>query len=526
VSIKLLEISPKYYGRKLYLSFTDAGNYLIEDAESGEKFTGKLGLMHKSTIGSYKILPSKAFKINAHEVYTLVFNNPEAVVSQYLGQLTVSLASKQSTVLNLNILTTLPNLGQDVLNTLIQVYNEASLVDKNKTTQSTIQFIDERLRLISGELTEVEKNVANFKSSRGLTNISSDADLFLESVKANDAQLSEINLKIGVIRDIQKFVNSSSSFEKLPSTLGIEDPVLLTQINQLGELQLQRDRLLATTTQDNPILGPITKQVVTTREGIRSSVNNILKSLQESKSALQANDSQFKGSIKKIPGQERQLISIKRQQGIKESLYIYLLQKTEEAALSYASTVADSRIVDSAYYSPTPVRPQRQIVYLVSLLFGVLFPIGYVYGKDLLNNKVEGVSDLQKLTDAPLLGEILFNDDSETIVVQEDSRRAIAEQFRSVRTNMQYLHGKDNLGKGRVTLFTSSMSGEGKSFVATNLAVALAISGKKTVLLELDLRKPKVSKYLQLTNSSGLSNYLIGKREMPEIISPSGIGPV
>ena len=526
VNIGVVEMDSTWYGRTLNLSFPSENTYLLEEVTTGKRVKGLLDTLQRTAFGVFKIERKDNFNgwraKNKSYIYVTI-NNPQNVVNSYLGALTISLASKQSTVLNLNLKTTVPQRGKDILNTLVQVYNEASLADKNRTTQSTMKFIDVRLKLISGELTDVEKDVEGFKSERGITTMSNDATLFLDNVKANDVRLSEVNLKLSVIQDIQRYVNSTSSQEKLPSTLGIEDPVLLGQINQLSELQAQRDKLLATTGANHPNVAIINTQIEAVREGIKSSVDNIYESLNNTKKALQGNESQIQSSIKKIPGQERQLISIERQKASKESIYVYLLQKKEEAALSYASSVADSRVVDPAFGGNVPIRPKTQLIYIVALLAGLILPIVYVYLKDLLNNKVESANDIAKLTQVPMLGEILYEEGSEAIVVQANSRKAIAEQFRAVRTNMQFLHGKNIAGKGKITLFTSSMSGEGKSFVASNIAAALAISGKKTVLLELDLRKPKVSKYLDLGNKVGLSNYLIGKAEIKDIIQQTKV---
>lgn len=525
INISVVKMDSSLYGKTFIMSFPSADTYVLKDKETGKKTQGSLGQLQRNNLGVYKVSKNQNFNYWKAKEFYITVNDPMGIVDVCLSYLNVGLSSKQSTVLDLNFQTTVPQRGKDVLNTLVQVYNEAALADKNKTTQSTIQFIDARLKLISGELTEVEKDVEGFKSSRGLTDISNDANLYLENVKVNDAKLNEVELQISVIKDVERYLNSNSSQEKLPSTLGINDPVLLNQINQLAELQLKRDQLLATTQDGNPLLQPITKQIETTRAGIKSNIQNIAKSLDNTRKELLGYNVQYQGSIKKIPGQERQFISIKRQQTIKESLYLYLLQKKEEAALSYASAVADSRIVDPAFYSNSPIRPRRQIAYLVAVLLGVLLPVGYVYGKGLLNNRIESSSDISKLTATPILGEIFYDENSEHIVVNASNRSAIAEQFRAIRTNMQFLHGKQIPGKGRVTLLTSSMSGEGKSFVASNIAAALAISGKKTVLLELDLRKPKVSKYLDIANKIGLSNYLIGKAEIKDIIQLTSVNP-
>lgn len=526
IDIGVVEMDKKWDNKPLLLSLS-ADTYTLEDPESGEYVKGRLGQLQRNKFGVYKIDYNRNFtkwQLNP-KTLSITIHRPEDIVKRNLDRLNITLSSKQSTVLDLRFETTSPERGRNILNTLIQVYNEAALTDKNRTTQSTMAFIDERLKLISAELTDVEKDVEGFKSSLGLTDISNEATLFLDNVKANDAKLNEINLQISVIQDIQRYVNSRSPQEKLPSTLGINDPVLLGQITQLSNLQLERDALLATTGSNNPTVAPLNNQIETTRAGIKANVENIYESLNNTKRGLEGNESQIQASIKKIPGQERQLISIERQKSIKESLYLYLLQKKEEAALSYASAVADSRIVDPAFSSQLPIKPKRQVVYLIALLFGLILPVVYIYIKDLLNNKVSSASDISKITNTPLLGEIMYDDDSEAIVVQANSRKAIAEQFRAIRTNMQFLQGKSIPGKGRVMLITSSMSGEGKSFVSTNIAAALAISGKKTVLLELDLRKPKVSKYLDLNNKTGLSNYLIGKAQISDIIFPTEVNP-
>ena len=528
VDIGVVQMDSLWFGKTLNLSFPTVNNYLLEDPITGKKVTGLLDSLQRNMFGIFKVVQNRNFKKwfkSEKEPIFLSVRDPRSVVDEYLRNLTVALATPKSTVLDLQLETTVQDRGKAILNTLVQVYNEAALADKNRTTQSTMDFIDMRAKLISGELSDAEKDVERYKSERGLTDLSNDANVFLDNVRANDARLSEVNLKLSVIQDIRHYVNSTSSGNKLPSTLGIEDPTLLAQINQLGQLQLQKDNLIATTGENNPRLTPITSQIETLKAGIKSSADNIYQSVNNTKKTLESSASQIQGTIKKVPGQERQLISLERKKTIKETIYLYLLQKKEEAALSYASAVADSRVVDPAFGNGSPVKPKRQTIFFAAFLLGLLLPIGYVYGKSVLKNKVESERDISKLTNTPILGEVLLEADSEAIVVTGNSRKAIAEQFRAIRTNMQFLQGKPQPGVGRVTLFTSSMSGEGKSFVASNIAAAMAIAGKKTVLLELDLRKPKVSKYLDLANKTGLSNFLIGKASIQEIVKQTSIDP-
>ena len=516
-------LDPKIYGKELVIKFKDSTQYTLQNLSTGEIIKGKFNRFERSRFGTFQINKTDFFKLHKDNTLKFVVKDPSKIIDNYLSRLSVEVTGKQSSVINLSFQSSIVKEGQDVLNTLIQVYNEASLADKNQITQSTINFIDERLGFITGELSEVEKGVEDFKSSNGLTDISNEANLYLEGVKVNDARLNEITLKLGVVNKIREYISSNLPQDELPSTFGIDDPVLLDQITRHSELQLQRDRLLETTQPDNPILEPLNKQIQTVRSSISSNINNIASSLEFTRKKLEGLDAQFKSSIRKIPSQERLFISIKRQQSIKESLYLYLLQKREEAALSYASTVADSRIVDEAYSSNVPIKPKKALTYILAALFGLVAPAFIIYIRTLLNTKIETLTDISVFTNTPVLGEILYHEGDEAIVVADNNRSAISEQFRAIRTNLQYIQGTQVAGLGKVTLFTSSMSGEGKSFVAANLAAALAISGRKTVLLELDLRKPKISKYLNLDNSIGLSNFLVGRCEINDIIRPSGI---
>lgn len=519
-------VDESVYNHEFQLTFPKPDTYLLVDVVSGKKVIGPLNTLHRTRFGVYKIDRTPDAPVIIKEKFSIRIVNPESIVSSCLGSLSLENKNKRSTVVELAYVTPVVKQGEDILNTLVQVYNEAALLDKNKAVKRTLAFIDDQLKPISGELKSVEISVEDFKSSQGLTDINSQADIYLNSVKSTDAQLSEVNIKLAVIQDIQRYINSNSLQEKLPTTMGIDDPGLLSQINQLNTLQLQKDQLLATTPLANPIYDPINRQIETTRANIRASVNNIGRSLMNTKRQLERNSSTAQSSIKKIPGQERQFISIERQQKTKEALYLYLLQKKQETELAYASAVADTRLIDPAIGTGGPIKPQRQLIQLAALLMGLILPAAYVHGKDLLNNKVTTKAELSKLTHAPLLGELSYEEGIEAIVVSATSRKAIAEQFRAIRTNLQFIQGKRSPDDGgRVTLLTSSVSGEGKSFVATNLGAALAISGRKTIILELDLRKPKVIKYLNLSTKVGLSNYLIGKSTYEEVLLESGVHP-
>jgi uncharacterized protein involved in exopolysaccharide biosynthesis len=245
---------------------------------------------------------------------------------------------------------------------LITHYNKASISEKNRITQTTLSFIDDRLDSLSKELNTAERQVEGFRSSRGLTDISSQSQVYLENVQTNDNRLNEVNVQLNVIQGIERYVNSMRNSGGVPSTLGIEDPALNSSIEQLAQLQLEKEKLLATTPEGSPLFEPINRQIQTTKSSIRESIRNIKSSLNAAKGQLQSFNSQFESSIRNIPGQERQYVGMKRQQGVKEGLYVYLLQKREEISLSYASTLADARIVDNAYLGHVK-KPKEPLVW-------------------------------------------------------------------------------------------------------------------------------------------------------------------
>ena len=519
VIISTNDINESFYGKPYFLSFPDNKNFLLEDQETQEIIKGEIGEIQKNKIGVFKVTPTKYFKKELNKSLEIIFLNPNHVITEIGSKLKIESSSNNSSVLKITFTSTVPDKGKDIINTLVKVYNEESLKDKNQTVKNSIDFINERLKLIVVELNDVEGNVENFKSTQGLTDITGEASLFLENVKTTDAQLNEVNLKLGVIRNIRNTLKQDFIEKKLPSTLGIEDAVLVAQISQLYTLELQKTNLLATLSPTNPVFTPIDDQIKNLKFNISSSLNGLEKSLENIRNSLTKYNNRYENSIKKLPGQEREFISIKRQQSIKENLYLYLLQKREEAILSFASAAADTRVIESANVLPTPISPKKDVVFLGALIGGLLLAFAYVYLLEILNDRIRSAKDVKKFCNINILGEIIQQESSELIV--ENSRSAMAEQLRSLRTNLQYVKFRNTTDKkGSITLLTSNMSGEGKSFVACNLAAVYALSEKKTILLELDLRKPKVSQYLGLKNKEGFSNYFIGQANISDIIQP------
>ena len=470
----------------------------------------------KTAFGIFTLsLTGKSPEINELKV---TVSPVEPVTEGLLARLKVEPSSKMSSVLLLSIEDAKPLRGRDVINKLIGAYNLAGLEDKNKVAANTLRFIEDRLVLISQDLSDVEKSVENYKSREGITNISAESDLFLQSVQENDNQLSQIRIQQSVLENIERYVRTKESASgTVPATLGISDPTLMALIQSLSELESKRAQAIKMVKADNPLVTALDDQISNAKTSLGENLQSLRRSLAITRQQLESRNKQMEGMIRTVPGKERALVDITRQQGIKNNLYVYLLQKREETALSYASAVSDSRTIDMARNSAEPVKPVKRNIYLLFALLGLAVPFAVIYILDLLNDKIRSRRDIEKATDAPILADISFTEHYEPLVLSGNNRSIMAEQIRSLRTNLSFL----NPGAGvQSILFTSGMSGEGKSFISLNLGVSLAMTQKKTIILELDMRKPKLHEALKMKNTLGLSNYLVGQASLDEIIFP------
>jgi tyrosine-protein kinase Etk/Wzc len=519
VHFQLIKAGKKIKSRTFDITIKDARSFTLKN-EDGSSQSFAFNTPLKNKLGTWTLKPTDEINDFVGKDIQINVEKPEEVVTDYQQLITVTL-DKSAPIVGLQVSDEVPERGLAILNALIAAYQVSNIKDKNKETQSTLKFIDTRLASLTGELTNVEKDVENYKSSIGLTDISSQSQLYLDNVQLNESKLNVVNIQLNVINGIERYVNSSNS-STAPATLGIADPGLVSLVEQLTRLQLQRNRLLATTPEENPIFAPINSQIHSTKDAIKSKVDGIKSSYLTTRKQLQSFNSGIETSIKHIPGQERQYVSIKRQQGIKENLYVYLLQKREEVALSYASTLTDARTVEEPYYDEPKSNKKYPIA--IALLGGLLLPIGLIAGRNTIKNVVLNKHELEMATGVPVICELSHSESKAPIVVLNRASYAIGEQIRSLRTNLLQVNNRK--GKAKVTLFTSSIAGEGKSFVTSNIGTSLAASGKKTIILELDLRKPKITKIFDLDNTQpGLSDLLNGEATREEVIQPSGVHP-
>lgn len=471
--------------------------------------------------GLWQITPTRNLAKYIGATIIIQLADPQTVVADVQHSLEVALKDKlESSAVDISYKDQIPKRGQDIVNNLISSYNKLQVDDKNARTKTKLDFIDKRLDSLSVDLNYAEKQVEQYRASHGITDIQSQSNSYLQSAQVNDAKLADVNIQLRVINDIENYINSPNVTDKtVPSTIGINDPNLVSLVQSYVDQQRQRSSLLATTPEKNPAFDPINKQIATTRSAIRENINNIKSSLQVTRSELLNYGAKYRSSIASIPGEDRELEALKRLQVSKEALYNLLLQKREEAALDYASTLSNAQTVDVAYVIP-PKASKALVPFAAALVLGLLIPAGLIYLRDIVKNKITSRRSIEKALPVPISGEIEEGDLRSPIVTDAENDKVsfmLVEQFRSLRTQLHYLHNNDS--KGRVTLLASSVAGEGKSFVASNLGIALATAGKRTIILELNLYRPVMAQLFNLPESHpGMSNYLNWESLKEEVI--------
>lgn len=497
---------------------SDSTFLIKQPKEKAIRFAFKNSLVN--SFGTWQLDKTADFARYIGKTIRIKLREIDDVVSYYQGAIHESAIAKSSMVV-FRLEDEVPERGREIVDDLIRVYMAASIEEKRRSTQNTIKFVEERLGSITQELNNVENKYTGYKSVRGITEIADQSSQYVGGAQSNEKQLNDLKIQISVLDGVDRYLNSDEGKGSTPSTLGISNPALQSYIDRLTDLQLERTKMLSTLPESNPLFNPINQQISLTRAALKENLKTTKASLLATQKSLQSVGSSYQSTIRSLPGQERDLKDIDRMKGIKENLFVYLLQKKEELSLDYASTISDAAVIDQAH-NGSQSAPIPGSVYAMALLFGIVVPTGMIYGRDAFKNKVSSKGAIIEGTGLPVLIEITDSDTTDPIVVL-NQKTFIGEQFRDLRTKLSYLHNNNN-NPGKTTLFTSSISGEGKSFVLSNLGTVLAIAGKKTILVELDLRNPTLAKRFNLKNSTiGLTDYIIGNANQSQIIQKSEI---
>lgn len=509
------------------LSLTDSmQSFALEliAGEEGFKIGDKGSKMQYSQIfetanGLFKLnrVVGKRFKIFGSDVFTIIYQPLEDATAAVAGSVKAYQNIDQTTILDISIETDNTSLGKDVINTMMKEYSKMNVEEKREISKATIQFIDERLDSIKNELGGVEENILSYRKKNDVINLDEQSRLYYYALEENKKKLIEQDVQGSILDYLLNYIgNPDHQFHLVPTNLGIQEPVLLPLISQYNNLQLQRNSLLATTGPANKTVEAAERELRKLKEQIIEALRNVKESYKINENKLTQQMSITRSDLKGVPSKAKGLLDIERQQKIKQDLYLFLLQKREEAAISAAATISSSKPLEEAIGSSVPIKPNKRNIYLVSFVIGALIPIAVIVLLQFLNDKVTHKEEIINSLQIPIVGEI-GHAEGETLVVQAASRKIIAEQFRIMRTNVQYLIAKN---EKPIMLITSSVSGEGKSFVATNFGAVMALTGKRTVILEFDIRKPRLLKGLNLRTEVGLINYIMGTAKLDEIVIP------
>jgi len=455
--------------------------------------------------------------------FYFIMVNPKVVSEDLVEDLDIRITNKLSSVVNLNIKDPVPEKAEDIIDNLIQAYNQKNIEDKKELAFNTLSFIEERIENVEKDLDQLENNIEDYRSTSGAIDLSEQGKLYLQDVGANDRQITELELQLAVLNNVESYVISKGSTGGIvPSTLGINDPTLSGLIERLYNLEVEYERLRRTTAENNPILISISNQIDLIRPGILENVNSQRQNLQSRLNNLNSNNRRFNSTLSNIPGKERTLLEITRSQTIKNELFSYLLQKREETALANIPTNENSAIVNSAEASINPVSPKPLLTYLIAFTFALGAGISLVKGKEVMSGAILFRSEIEKNTHIPIIAEIFQVKNPTPKKFHKPQEFILIEQLRHLGARLGLYRRED---KPKKILVTSGISGEGKSFVSSNLAYSFAQSGKKVVLVDMDFRKPYVSELFGLSESKGIIKYLKNEILYDEIIHLSDAHP-
>lgn len=480
----------------------------------------RVGVVRFTQNGNYMLRDGESLKA------TMIA--PEIAAGKYVGNLNVTESSKTTTIVDLVLNDEIPQRAIDYLKQLAIVYNRQANEDKNEIAVRTEQFINQRLEKINAELGSTEGQLENYKKRNNMVELKMNASQAVANADQYAQKLSEANTQVALLDELTKYMNEPSNrHQPIPSNVGLSDASATSLINEYNKIALQRNQLLHSASENSPTVTPLTAQLDDLNSSIKRAMTQARAGLKIQRNSIAAQAGKYEGQINNTPEQERMLTQIGRQQEVKSGLYLMLLQKREENSISLAATADKGKLIDTPVFTGK-VTPKNSIIMLIALILGLAIPAGILFLLEFFRYKIEGHNDVEKLTNLPIIADVaIASERAKTkadIVVHENKNNLMEEIFRSLRTNLQFLLKQHD----KVIMFTSTTSGEGKTFIASNVAISFALLGKKVVLVGLDVRKPRLAELFEIDDHHhGITNLLVKDEvnwsDVKEQIIPSGI---
>ena len=480
----------------------------------------RVGIVKFTLNGNYMLRDGESLKA------TMIA--PEIAAGKYVGSLNVAQASKTTTIVDLVLNDEIPQRAIDYLKQLAIVYNRQANEDKNEIAVRTEQFINQRLEKINTELGNTEGQLENYKKRNNMVELKMNASQAVANADQYAQKLNEANTQVALLDELTKYMNEPSNrHQPIPSNVGLSDASATSLINEYNRIALQRNQLLHSASENSPTVTPLTAQLDDLNSSIKRAMTQARAGLKIQRNSIAAQAGKYEGQINNTPEQERMLTQIGRQQEVKSGLYLMLLQKREENSISLASTADKGKLIDNPVFAGK-VTPKNSMIMLIALILGLAIPAGILFLLEFFRYKIEGHNDVAKLTNLPIIADVaIASERAKTkadIVVHENKNNLMEEIFRSLRTNLQFLLKQHD----KVIMFTSTISNEGKTFIASNVAISFALLGKKVVLVGLDIRKPRLAELFEIDNyNHGITNLLVKDEvnwnNVKEQITPSGI---
>ena len=515
-SIDALKIADPARAFSLKIKFNNGGHFRINNETGNFAFDQ----VFENKNGAFKLNKNGAQPIAGSE-YSLTWHPVDDIAGRLARTVKVQPKAGGTGILVIDMEASNPQMAADIVNNLMIQYDSMTIEQNNFSTDQIIGFIDDRLDTLKKELNSIQANLLAYRQKNNLIDVETQSDVYFEKMSAADNVINQQQAKVavaGIIDEYLKDKKNEYSGVVVPSSLGLEDVILNELVMGYNKSQLERQSLLESNIPNNhPAVKGLEALIEKQRESVLENLKNIKLSYLQAIATVRGQAGIEESQVQKLPFKMKEMIEMERQVTTKLALYSLLEGKREEAAISRASTISNSKIIDKAAASPVPVKPDKRMIQILAIFIGLGLPTLIIFVAELLNDKVTTRFDIEKLTSTPIMGEIGHSHSDNVLIVNKTSRRMVAEQFRIIRTNLQYVLNKV---EKPIILVTSSFSGEGKSFVSTNMGSVMALTGKKTIILEFDIRKPKILAGLTIGKRAGISNFLVGKADLKELIVP------